>query len=127
MYDVSTKTVSKLNGELSSAFVEAAETNTNDQNEKEEITSSVAAASNIVETKLPAPEGTTNNFKQIRDSIDDLDEAASEYVESKVPIIDPGDIDLVADGSEQFEKFVDISGLEIRPNDDLTVAATNSA
>lgn len=120
MYDISTKTVNKLNGELSTAFVDAAETNTNEEKLSEEA----AEASNIVETKLPAPE--QSNRLQQTDSLDDLDEAASEYVESKVPIIDPTESDLKPDGSERFEKFVDISGLEVKPNADLILAATNT-
>lgn len=120
MYDVATKSVSKLDGELSTAFVEAAETNTSNENEDENAPS----ASNLIETKLPAPDGLI--ALQDDDLIDDLDQAASEYVEMKVPIIDPTTSDLQADGSEQFERFVDVSGMEIKnPNQDLNVAATN--
>lgn len=40
MYDVTTQTVSKLSGELSSAFVEAAESNTEeDENPKDQVPS----------------------------------------------------------------------------------------
>lgn len=121
MYDVSTKTVSKLDGELSAAFVQAAETNT-----KEEDAS--PSSSNLIETKLPAPDGLTSlqQHDVEDDLIDDLESSASEYVEMKVPIIDPTTSDLHADGTEQFERFVDVSGMEIKnPNHDLNVAATN--
>lgn len=118
MYDIGTKTVSKLDGELSTAFVEAAETNSSDENDNK------TSSSDLIETKLPAPD---SNSLKLNEDTDDLDEAASEYVESsKVPIIDPSKSDLKADGTEQFEKFVDISGMEVNTNQDLTVSATNS-
>lgn len=44
MYDIATKTVSKLSGELSSAFVEAAEANSSD-----DVT---AAASSVIESRV---------------------------------------------------------------------------
>lgn len=121
MYDVSTKAVSKLNGDLSAAFVEAAETNTNDKETEQK-----GSASEIVETKAPPPESSSIDRKDHSSSLVDLSEAASDYVESRVPVIDPTETDLDADGSEQFERFVDISGLEVNPNDDLLVAASNS-
>ncbi|XP_017772353.1 PREDICTED: uncharacterized protein LOC108559547 [Nicrophorus vespilloides] len=113
MFDVGTQTVSKLDGELSSAFVDAAESNTDEKKEEE-------AASNRVETKVPVPEGIDR-----RDYGDDveLDEAASELIESKVPIIDPMQTDLEAEGSEQLESFVDISGMQV--SEDLTPSASS--
>lgn len=51
MYDVSTKTVSKLSGELSSAFVEAAESNVDDEIEG-------------ISEETPDHESNTNSTKQ---------------------------------------------------------------
>lgn len=69
MYDVATKTVSKLSGELSSAFVEAAEANSNDETAASETT--------IIESRVPYPE-------TLIDRKDDLDSAGSSYTEHKV-------------------------------------------
>lgn len=61
MYDVATQTVNKLSGELSSAFVEAAEANSNDGDV-------VSSSSEIVENSIPFPKTEidridSNNFK----------------------------------------------------------------
>lgn len=69
MYDVSTQTVSKLSGELSSAFVEAAEANSNDDTS--------ASASSTVENKVP--------YRSNRISrSDDLETVGSSYVNENV-------------------------------------------
>lgn len=112
MYDVGTMSVSKLDGELSAAFVDAAESNTSE--EKEDVSS--PAASNLVETKVPAPEGL--DFAQLQASNDDdieLQPAASELFETRVPIIDPMQGDLETAGSEQLEQFVDIDSDDLMP------------
>ncbi|KAJ8942656.1 hypothetical protein NQ318_013369 [Aromia moschata] len=95
MYDVATKTVSKLSGELSSAFVEAAEANSDDAPDNAEA----AAASNIIETRVPY-EG-------------DIDR-------QDVPAVDLASQDEVmetAEASEQLESFVDASGARTDPRD----------
>lgn len=71
MYDVGTQTVSKLSGELSSAFVEAAEANSNDEPS--------ASASNVIENRIPFPK---NNV----DRKDDFDSAASSNAEEHVSV-----------------------------------------
>ncbi|CAH1168774.1 unnamed protein product [Phyllotreta striolata] len=82
MYDVGTQSVSKLNGELSSAFVEAAEANSV---EKQAATD--------------------------RRDKGDLEDASSENHEARVPIIDPlQEEDMETQASEHLESFVDISG-----------------
>ncbi|XP_044264684.1 extensin-like isoform X2 [Tribolium madens] len=73
MYDLATQTVSKLNGELSSAFVNAAEANS--------VKDTKASASEIVETRVPY----------------DLETEASEHVASFVDVSGtPLDDDLTA-------------------------------
>ncbi|KAI4467490.1 actin bundling/missing in metastasis-related [Holotrichia oblita] len=104
MYDVASKTVSKLNGELSSAFVDAADANTED---------SAVAASNLVEVRVPSPK--TVNPDRI-DIPSDLDGSASDILTSKVRIIDPMESDLESEASEQLERFVDISGQDLEPS-----------
>lgn len=74
MYDVATQTVSKLSGELSSAFVEAAEANSNDE--------TAASATTIIENRIPF--SATNIDRK-----DDLTGAASSYAEQSVSIILP--------------------------------------
>lgn len=68
MYDVATQTVSKLSGELSSAFVEAAEANSNDDDTS-------GSASDIVETRI---EYTGRDIERKND-MKDLETAASSY------------------------------------------------
>lgn len=77
MYDVGTGTVSKLNGELSSAFVDAAEANSSDNSEK-------VSASNIIETIVPYHEEKSNEKRY--NSPQDLDSSASNFVDTKVRI-----------------------------------------
>lgn len=90
MYDISTKSVSKLSGDLSSAFVEAAETNAQD--------SPVSEPTNRIENKTP--------YEYHKDEIDrkdtiprDLSESPSEYYETKTSVDDI----MLAEASEQFE------------------------
>ena len=85
MYDIATQTVSKLDGELSSAFVDAAEANSSDPDTK-------TSASSIVETRVPVP-----------DPDDDLEAHGSENLESFVDVsgIPVGD-DLTASESRQL-------------------------
>lgn len=71
MYDVATQTVSKLSGELSSAFVEAAEANSNDE--------TAASSTTIIENRVPY---TPANI----DRKDDLASAASSYSQRRVSI-----------------------------------------
>lgn len=97
MYDVATQTVNKLDGELSSAFVEAAEANSNDNAED-------SAASNIVETTVPFP------GKRNIQHFSDFELSARDKFESKVPIIDTlHDEDMETQASEKLGNFVDIS------------------
>ncbi|XP_064211606.1 bromodomain-containing protein 4 isoform X2 [Tribolium castaneum] len=78
MYDLATQTVSKLNGELSSAFVNAAEANS--------LKDTKASASEIVETRVP-----------VIDPQSDLETEASENLESFVDVSGiPVDDDLTA-------------------------------
>lgn len=118
MYDVATQTVSKLDGELSAAFVDAAESNASEEKEK-------PAPSNVVETRIPYTEKDLEENVQLLDDQDQSD-AASEYVESKVPIIDPTEADLETEASEQLESFSDISGMSIHPQGDLVTSASSS-
>lgn len=122
MYDIATKTVSKLSGELSSAFVDAAETNSR------HAPGGSAAASNVVETRVPYPEGASIDRKDvfIETSEKDLENSASEFVEAKIPLIDPTQSDNLGDASEQLESFVDISGMPVQPQGDLAVAASDA-
>ncbi|KAJ8978832.1 hypothetical protein NQ317_010832 [Molorchus minor] len=76
MYDVATQTVSKLSGELSSAFVEAAEANSDD----EEIADK-AADSNVVESRVPFT-GEIDRQDVDREEAD-FSASASEYLEVK--------------------------------------------
>lgn len=119
MYDVPTQTVSKLSGELSSAFVEAAESNT--KGKRETVTIS-EGESNIIETKVPKPDTYSSRIDAEPTFSEDLSSAASELSESRIPIIDPMASDLETEASEQLESFVDISGLPIHPQGDLNVA-----
>lgn len=122
MYDVGTKSVSKLSGELSSAFVDAAEENSKKDGEKEEEDYDTSA-SNIIETRIPYTGSELEQNFHVSDAV--LDESASDFVESKVPIIDPMDNeDLESQASEQLESFIDISGTNIA-RDDLTAAASD--
>lgn len=117
MYDIATKTVSKLNGELSAAFVEAAESNVDEEKD-------ITASTNIIETRIPYPEDRIDLESGSHIVSDELADSASEYVESKVPIIDPTQTDLETEASEQLESFVDISGMPVQ--DDLTAAASDN-
>ncbi|GJQ76522.1 hypothetical protein Trydic_g2225 [Trypoxylus dichotomus] len=102
MYDVASQTVSKLSGDLSSAFVDAADANTDD---------SSVAASNVVEVRVPSPK----NINPDRiDISSDLEDSASDILESKVRIIDP----METEASEQLERFVDISGQDLEASED---------
>ncbi|XP_025832147.1 mediator of RNA polymerase II transcription subunit 15-like [Agrilus planipennis] len=124
MYDLNTKTVSKLSGELSSAFVEAAEANTSDNLE-------AIAPSNIVETRVPYPDIDRRDLVAFTDEDFqyDLSDASSQLVESRIPIIDPmeekDEDEYEVEASEQLEQFVDISGLKVRP-EDLAAAASDN-
>ncbi|XP_056629836.1 uncharacterized protein LOC130440597 [Diorhabda sublineata] len=97
MYDVATQTVNKLDGELSSAFVEAAEANSDDSAED-------FASSNIVETTVPL------QLQKSGQSFSDFEMSARSNIESKVPIINISqDEDMETQASEQLGNFVDIS------------------
>lgn len=106
MYDVGSKSVSKLSGELSSAFVDAADANTDDTS---------VAASNLVEVRVPSPENVNPKETYI---VSDLEDSPSDISESRVRIIDPMDSELEPEASEQLEKFVDISGQDLEAADD---------
>lgn len=80
MYDVATQSVSKLSGELSSAFVDAAEANSND----DEDTS--ASSSNIMENRVPL---TKRQINRNNAASDDLKSESSKYYEDRVSIIYP--------------------------------------
>lgn len=81
MYDVPTKTVSKLSGELSSAFVEAAESNVN-----EDDIEVLPDASEIIETRISS----------------DLDDSPSNIVEQFVDISKDDDLSMSASNSENI-------------------------
>lgn len=118
MYDVSSKSVNKLNGELSASFVEAAEANSEEDKD-------VASASNVIETRVPYPEDRVDVESDDELINDELTGSASDIVESKVPIIDPTQADLETDASEQLESFVDVSGMPVA-EEDLTAAASDN-
>lgn len=104
MYDIATKTVNKLSGELSAAFVEAAEANA----EEEKTPGEVASGSNTVESRVTYAEDRLD--EGISES--DLSDSASDFVESKVPIVDSPQGDLETDASELVESFLDVA---VRP------------
>ncbi|KAK5647455.1 hypothetical protein RI129_002347 [Pyrocoelia pectoralis] len=114
MYDLTTQTVNKLSGELSSAFVDAAETNSG-----QGLSPLQGSSSNVVETRIPYPNSALDMKDISHDSVD-LEEGASEYFETKIPVIDP---DSLPEASEQLERFVDISGMPI--HGDLVAAASS--
>lgn len=104
MYDIATKTVNKLSGELSAAFVEAAEANAEEEKAPAELAS---ASSNTVESKVTYVEGAEDRSDEgIVES--DLSDSASDFVETKVPIVENTQDDLVTDASEQLESVVNI-------------------
>lgn len=91
MYDLATQTVSKLNGELSSAFVNAAEANS--------VKDTKASASEIVETRVPYE-------VPIIDPQGDLETEASEHLESFVDVSGiPVDDDLTTSESQQANQI----------------------
>lgn len=112
MYDIATKTVSKLSGELSTAFVDAAEANTDD---------ATVAASNLVEVRVPPPQNIHPD--RVDDLSSDLDHSPSEIVESKIRIIDPLETELEPEASEQLERFVDVSGQDLQSAEDRQLIA----
>lgn len=122
MYDVGTRSVSKLSGELSSAFVDAAEENSKKEAE-DDSRENETSASHIIETRIPY---TGSEYEQNFHTSDALlEESASDFVESRVPIIDPMDNDdLETQASEQLNSFVDISDGSIE-RDDLTASASD--
>lgn len=75
MYDIASQRVSKLNGELSSAFVNVAEENANAQ----DIENSSISDSGIVEQMATVDE---NVAAEARDEIDDSESEPSELVQS---------------------------------------------
>lgn len=102
MYDIATKTVNKLSGELSAAFVEAAEANADEEKAPAELAS---ASSNTVELKATYPDSAEDRLdEEISES--DLSDSASDFIESKVPIVEPSQGDLATDASEQVESLV---------------------
>lgn len=115
MYDIGTQTVSKLSGELSSAFVDAAETNS------KQAAPLAGASSNVVETRVPSP---TQDHIYVEEEADLVD-AATDFDETKIPVIDPTKDDNLSEASEQLESFVDVSGMPINPQEDLSVAASS--
>ncbi|KAF5307217.1 hypothetical protein FQR65_LT00733 [Abscondita terminalis] len=117
MYDLATQTVSKLSGELSSAFVDAAETNS-----QQNLDPIQSASSDIIETRIPYSDSIINQKSSNLRA--DLEESASEYVHAKVPVIDPAHSDNLSEASEQLESFVNIAGMPVQ--EDLLAAASNS-
>lgn len=75
MYDIATQRVSRLNGELSSAFVNVAEENANAQ----DIENSSISDSGIVEQMAPVDD---NVAAEARDDVDDSESEPSERVHS---------------------------------------------
>ncbi|KAJ8925521.1 hypothetical protein NQ315_009360, partial [Exocentrus adspersus] len=117
MYDVATQTVSKLSGELSSAFVEAAEANSDGKNED-----TAGDASNVEETRV-----SLNVDRADTDTTDlALEESASGIVEAKIPIIDlsKDQEDMETDASEQLASFVDVAGMPISSKEDLAMSGS---
>ncbi|XP_074036836.1 uncharacterized protein isoform X2 [Leptinotarsa decemlineata] len=113
MYDVVSQNVTKLSGELSSAFVEAAEANSEDNVEE-------TAASNVIETRVSF----TGKVDRQGYLEEDLEDSASEIEESKIPVIDPlQDEVMETESSENLERFVDISD---HPLEDFAVSSSNS-
>ncbi|VEN37633.1 unnamed protein product, partial [Callosobruchus maculatus] len=86
MYDVATQTVSKLSGELSSAFVEAAEANSAPSGDGQ------VAASSMIETKVPFPQ-------------QDWSESGTNILERRMSVQD----DMDTDTTDQLEKTVEAS------------------
>lgn len=120
MYDVATQTVSRLSGELSSAFVEAAEANSFGDEDKKDTK---AAASSLVETRVLYDGANRNSVP----SDVEFEDSASDFVESKVPIIDPIQGDLESEASEHLESFVDVSGMPVDIEDDLTASGSSDS
>lgn len=112
MYDIATQTVNKLNGELSAAFVDAAEANA----EEEKSTNDEDSSSNALESRVPYPDTAEDRI----DTDVDQSGSASDFIETNVPVADPIEADLETEASEQLESFVDISGTPIHPREDLT-------
>lgn len=113
MYDIATKTVNKLSGELSAAFVEAAEANA----EEEKTLGEVASPTNTIESKVAYSEGAEDRLdEQISES--DLSDSASDIIESKVPSDSP-ESDLATDASEQIESFVNVDGVPVPDQKDV--------
>lgn len=105
MYDIATKTVNKLSGELSAAFVEAAEANAEEEKAPAELAS---ASSNTVESKAAYPDGAEDRLdEEILEG--DLSDSASDFIETRVPIVEPVQGDLETEASERVESFVDIN------------------
>lgn len=75
MYDIATQRVSKLSGELSSAFVNVAEENANAQ----DIENSSISDSGIVEQMPPVDDNVT---AEARDEVDDSESEPSQRVQS---------------------------------------------
>lgn len=105
MYDIATKTVNKLSGELSTAFVEAAEANSDEEK------GGAASASNTVESKILYADGAEDRIGE-EAAEGDLTDSASDFVESKVP---SSQSDLETEASEQMESFVDLAGNAVQP------------
>lgn len=110
MYDIATKSVSKLSGDLSSAFVEAAETNAQD--------SPILEPTNRIENK--SPDEYHKDEIDRKDTIQrDLSESPSEYYETKTSVDDI----MLAEASEQIESVEIPSG--ITKFGDLQVESNN--
>lgn len=120
MYDIATQTVNKLSGELSTAFVEAAEANA----DEEKTPGEAVSGTNTVESKVPYTDGAEDRIdKEVLDG--DLSDSASDFVESKVPI-NPAQSDLETEASELVESFVDVAGIAMHPQSHLTALPSDS-
>lgn len=99
MYDLASKAVSKLNGDISKSFVEVAESNAKNQS----IDS-------------------LTKFEEVNEAVDEDEEdrvaEGSELHEVRVPFENhEGDHDLDVGSSDRFEQFVDVSGMSIDRRD----------
>lgn len=102
MYDLASKSVSKLNGDLSTSFVEVAESNAKNQD---------LDTSALID---PMDEEREEHDDQDEEEDDEKVAEGSEIHEVRVPFPDH---DLDVESSDRFEQFVDVSGMSIDRRD----------
>lgn len=93
MYDITTQSVNKLSGELSTAFVNVAESNAQTENiDSAHIVDSGIVEQMDTESTLAGDEGTTARYygedayvhKEIQDRLDELEAEPSDFVETRI-------------------------------------------